>query len=353
MGRSPVMVVRSCAAGKAHHGGWRRSRQIDELLASAGLAAEVCTLHPDRGFDPRGLKDIVAVGPRAWNWSNLVAATARSHGLRSALRQRRAALVEMPHNAVIERVTADRCEVRIAVPHNVESFNEHRVRSWRARDPVARVAVEVQMLRRYDAVFTIAIEEYWLMANAGLDAHFLPYTPPRETMTWLESLRVARAASAPRGGNDVVVLGTAQVRHAEATVRLVQVLHAAGIRPVVVGYNTTALSSRLGCQADVRGAVSEEALFTLLARCRAVAIHQTGGGGALTRIVELGHAGVPVVAAGVAGRSMHGWRHLTWVHDVGDIPAVLPEPGTTVTAVDPWQAMRQAAERRMVAWLGG
>lgn len=280
-------------------------------------------------------------------------ALARTRHLHAHLARGCSALVETPHNPVIERLTAGRCRVRIAVPQNIEAFNKSARRRGQACDRAASLADEVRVLRRYDAVFTIAIEEYWLLANAGLDAHFLPYAPPRDTMAWLHALRMARARGMPHEGDEVIVFGTAQARHDEATVRLVQVLHAAGMRPVVVGYDTARLGSRLGPQADLRGAVSTEALFALLARCRAVAIFQTGGGGALTRIVELGHAGVPVVAAGVAGRSMHGWNHLRWVDDVGEIPEVIPEPGTTVAAVDPWQMVRQAAEQRVLAWLAG
>lgn len=195
-----VVVVRPYACGEMRHGGWRRSRQIDELLASAGMAADVCATGRASGFDPRGMRDIARAGPRAWTWSHL------------SLRYR---------------------------------------------------------------------------------------------------------------------------------------------RPAVVGYTTAALRPRLGARADVQGAISAEALSALLARCRGVAIFQTGGGGALTRIVELGHAGVPVVAAGLAARSMHGWRHLTWVDEVGEIPEALPTPGMTPAAVDPWQVVRQQAERRMLAWLVG
>lgn len=348
-----VIVVRPLAIGGMRHGGTRRSQQIDELLASARMPAAVCTMDRANCFDPRGLPSIAAAGPRAWTWANLLDATARSRSLRAALGYHRSALVEMPHNPVVERITAGRCRVRIAMPQNIESFNEQRMRNWRARDRAACVANEVRVLRRYDAVFTIAIEEYWLLANAGLEAHFLPYTPPHDTLAWLHRLRVAREGGPPHDGGEVVVLGTVQDRHTEATVRLVKVLHAAGLQPVVVGYGTEKLRPRLDGWADLRGAISMEELFSLLSRCRAVAIYQSAGGGALTRIVELGHAGVPVVAAGVAGRTMHGWQHLTWVGDVGEIPAALPEPGMTVAAVDPWLAVRQSAEQKMLAWLAG
>jgi hypothetical protein len=353
MAASAVMVVRPSASGSLRHGGTRRSQQIDELLASAGVPAAVCTMDRATCFDPRGLSSIAAVGPRAWTWSNLLDATARSRSLRAALPGHRSALVEVPQNPIIERITAGRCRVRIAVPQNIESFNEQWVRNWRTRDRGAGVANEVRVLGRYDAVFTIAIEEYWLLANAGCEAHFLPYTPPRDVLDWLNALREVREGGPPHEGGEVVVFGTIQPRHVEATVRLVKVLHAAGLRPVVVGYGTETLAAQLRPWADLRGAIPTEALFTLLVRCRAVAVFQTGGGGALTRIVELGHAGVPVVAAGVAGRSMHGWQHLTWVDEVSEIPAVLPAPGTTIAAVDPWDSVRQGAERRMLAWLIG
>ncbi len=352
MGPPTVMIVRPWGIGGPRHGGWRRSEQIDELLASAGVVTDVCTRDRASGFDPRGLLSILSAGPRAWTLTNVRDATARTRSLRAAIRHHRSTLIEMPHNPVIERITAGRCRVRIAIPHNIESFNEHRMRNWQARDRAACVANEVRVLRRYDAVFTIATEEHWLLANAGIEAHFLPYTPTRDTMAWLQSLRMARVGGSPHTG-EIVVFGTAQARHAEATGRLVKVLHAAGLRPVVVGYHTEMLGTRLGRWAELLGAISTEALFSLLARCRAVAIFQSGGGGALTRIVELGHAGVPVVAAGIAARSTHGWQHLTWVGDVEEIPAALPEPGVAVATVDPWQAVRQASERRLLAWLAG
>jgi hypothetical protein len=348
-----VTVVRPWAAGGLRHGGWRRSQQIDELLASAGVAFDVCTTVPATTFDPRGLTSLLRAGPRAWNRSNFIDAVSRTRPLQTTLPDGRPALVEMPHNPVIEQITATRCPVRIAVPQNIESFNEPAVRSWRLPDRGARAAAEIRVLARYDAVFTIALEECWLLANAGLDARFLPYSPPRLVVEWLQRLRMSRVSRAPHQDDEVVVLGTAQARHAEATVRLVGVLQSAGLRPVVVGYNTASLLARLGDRADLRGEISTEHLFALLARCRAVTIFQSGGGGALTRIIELGHAGVPVVVAGVAGRSMYGWQHLTWVHDVDAIPDALPEPGTTISAVDPWETIRHAAEQRLLAWLAG
>lgn len=348
-----IVVVRPWASGGQRHGGWRRSQQIDELLAAAGTTFEICATVPATSFDPRGIPCLLRAGPRAWNYANLVDAVSRSRSLQTKLRDGCSALVEMPHNPVVERITATRCPVRIAIPQNIESFNDLEVLSWWARDRAARAADEIRVLGRYDTVFTIAVEECWLLANAGLDAHFLPYSPPRLIAEWLQRLRMTRLSRAPRQDDEIVVLGTAQARHADATVRLVDVLQSAGLRPVVVGYNMTSLPPRLRDRADLRGAISTEALFELLARCRAVAIFQTGGGGALTRIVELGHAGVPVVAAGVAGRSMYGWQHLTWVHDVDAIPDALPDPGTTITAVDPWETIRHASEQRLLACLAG
>lgn len=348
-----VTVVRPWAADGLRHGGWRRSQQIDELLASAGVGFDVCTTVPAKNFDPRGFLPLLRAGPRAWNHSNLIDAVSRTRRLRETLPHDCPALVEMPHNPVIEQITATRCTVRVAIPQNIESFNEPAVRSWRMPDRGARAAAEIRLLACYDAVFTIALEECWLLANAGLDARFLPYSPPRLVAEWLRRLRMSRASRAAHPDDEVVVLGTAQARHAEATVRLVGVLQAAGLRPVVVGYNTASLLARLGDRADLRGEISTEHLFALLTRCRAVTIFQSGGGGALTRIVELGHAGVPVVVAGVAGRSMYGWQHLTWVNDVEAIPDALPEPGTTISAVDPWESIRHAEEQRLLACLMG
>jgi hypothetical protein len=348
-----VIIVRPWSAGGRRHGGWRRSRQIEELLAAAGRAFDVGTTVPAATVDLRGLPHLLRAGPRAWNRATFLDAISRSRLLHADIGNGRPALVEMPHNRVIERLTAARCPVRIALPQNIEAFNEAARRSWWPRDRGGSAADEMRVLGRYDAVFTIAVEECWLLANAGIEAHFLPYSPPQETAEWLHGLRSIRLSRAPDDTDEVVVLGTAQARHADATVKLVHVLQSAGLRPVVVGYGTAALRSRIGEQATLRGELSADDLQTLLARCRAVAIFQAGGGGALTRIVELGHAGVPVVAAGVAGRSMYGWQHLTWVHDVGAIPDALPAPGATISAVDPWEAQRQASTQRLLAWLAG
>lgn len=319
----------------------------------AGMAFDVCTTVRATAVDLRGIPHLLRAGPRAWNRTNFLDAVSRSRSLHAFLGDGRSALVEMPHNPVIERLTAGRCPVRIALPQNIEAFNESSGRSWWPSDRVRNAADEMRVLSHYDAVFTIAVEECWLLANMGIEAHFLPYSPPREVAEWLQVLRSTRLARFPDDNDEVVVLGTAQERHAEATVRLVRVLQSAGLRPVVVGYGTTSLRPRIGDRANLVGEISADRLQALLARCRAVAIVQYGGGGALTRIVELGHAGVPVVAAGVAARSMYGWQHLTWVQDVGLIPDALPMPGTTIRAADPWDAIRLASAQRLLTWLAG
>jgi hypothetical protein len=349
----PVVVVRPWSSGELRHGGWRRSRQLDELLAAAGIAFDVCAPVPAATLDGRGIPHWLRAGPRAWNRSGFLDAVSRSRSLHTGLGAGRSALVEMPHNPVIERLTAARCPVRIALPQNIEAFNEPLARSWWPRDRGGEAAAEMRVLRRYDAVFTIAVEECWLLANMGIEAHFLPYAPPQEIAERLHSIRSTRLARAADDTDEVVVLGTAQARHAEATVTLVGVLHAAGLRPVVVGYGVMSLRPQIGDRADLRGEIADDHLHALLARCRAVAIFQHGGGGALTRIVELGHAGVPVVVAGVAGRSMYGWQHLTWVHDVAAIPDAIPPPGTTILADDPWEAIRRASVERLLTWLAG
>jgi hypothetical protein len=348
-----VIIVRPWSAGGRRHGGWRRSRQIEELLAAAGTAFDVGTTLPAARVDVRGVPHLLRAGPRAWNRANFLDAVSRSRSLHTALGDGRSVLVEMPHNPVIERLTAARCPVRIALPQNIEAFNESAGRSSWPRDRGSKAAAEVRVLSRYDAVFTIAVEEYWLLNNVGIEAHFLPYSPPQEVATWLQCVRSTRLSRAPDDNDEVVVMGTAQARHADATVKLVRTLRSAGLRPVLVGYGTPSLRSRIGEQANLLGEISEDHLQALLARCRAVAIFQHGGGGALTRIVDLGHAGVPVVAAGVAARSMYGWQHLTWVQDVGAVPDALPAPGTTIRAADPWETLRLASTRRLLSWLAG
>jgi glycosyltransferase involved in cell wall biosynthesis len=192
----------------------------------------------------------------------------------------------------------------VAMPQNFEVF-------WKGEDIFlnrsywAGIRFESELLRMAAHVFTISHEEQFILANLKIRADCLPYYPPAEQVAWLDSIRREREATERE---DFVVFianfeGEASVHGLREFVA--KFLPPVNSRPrlVLIGWRSEMLRLELGADVGVLGGVSREKLFELFVRAKAMVVHQSYGGGALTRIPEALIAGLPVIANTFAARS--------------------------------------------------
>jgi hypothetical protein len=217
-----------------------------------------------------------------------------------------------------------------------------------APEPGADFTREVRGLVHSDSVFTISLEERWLLRLFGCSADYLPYFPPAAVE---ESLLRARQNRRPAADAPILLLGSVtnpQTRTGlEHQLRLLRAAAPALDRRVILaGNGTQDLAPLAGANIEVRGAVSDEDLTTLMAETAVLWTHQAAGTGALTRVAECLIAGLPVAGSGVALRSTSHLSDVYAVETVDDLRRLLPTlPRVAVRPLPPSQAEREFAEK--------
>lgn len=191
----------------------------------------------------------------------------------------------------------------IATPHNLDVL-------WKGKDVILNqsfwkgMRFETDLLRMAAHVFTISHEEQFLLANLRIRVDCLPYYPPADQVTWLESIRAQRSGTGRE--NYVVFIANFLNESSAHGLRdcLARFLPPAAKRPrfVLVGWKSEPMANDLP-GVEFAGGVSREKLAELFAGAKAMVVHQTYGGGALTRIPEALIAGMPVIANTFAARS--------------------------------------------------
>lgn len=234
----------------------------------------------------------------------------------------------------------------IALPQNLEVL-------WIGKDFLLNRSFwkgfefEVDVLRSAKAVFTISYEEQFVLANLGLQADVLPYYPPLDQLKRLAAIRERRATR--ESVKSVLVIGSAQYPPTrdgllEITGALAPLFdHRSSARVIVAGRGSEGLRSLLPGFVEVLGTVSHDELTTLMCNASAILVHQSYGGGALTRIPDALVAGIPVLANSFAARSA---RHYAGVH-VYENAAELHELIHTDLPTPPSPPRPVAAEQRL------
>jgi glycosyltransferase involved in cell wall biosynthesis len=166
----------------------------------------------------------------------------------------------------------------------------------------------------------------------GVDAHVLPYHPPRKERAHLLEIRRRRAAGNEEGGF-LLALGTMGAATAEVGLRgLLQLPNLDGLLAsqdlaiVVAGYGSDRLRADWGTpRVSFEGSVSDGRRDELMANARALLVYGVPATGALTRIPEALIAGLPVVATRHAARGAEAYLGVHIYDDVDDLAAVLRE----------------------------
>ena len=188
----------------------------------------------------------------------------------------------------------------IGVPHNIESLVNSQ--------SIDQLSYELSTLIKCDSVFAISKEETWLLRLFGVEAHYLPYYPPKEVENYLHSIKDARRATIIHECNKIIMLGSAT--NIPTRLGMQSLINFASkqnlqFELIVAGYGTMDLQVSPHPRINLKGAISNEELKELLIDSDAILIYQPPTTGALTRIPEMLVAGIPIIANFDAVRNYH------------------------------------------------
>ena len=186
------------------------------------------------------------------------------------------------------------------MPHNIESLA--RSKSFEAFEE------EVVNLRYCDAVFAISKEETWLLRLWGINAHYLPYYPPKQVESFLLAIRQKRELRNPNLRKKFSLLGSA-INIPTRSGMQTMVDHASNQKLsfdlMVAGYGTESLKRVTHPHISFLGTLSNEELEKMLVETDGIIVYQPPTTGALTKIPEMLIAGIPVFVNFDAARDYH------------------------------------------------
>lgn len=177
----------------------------------------------------------------------------------------------------------------IGLPHNVESLV--------LNGTTGALASEVENLKLCDAVFVISKEETWLLRLLGIKADYFPYYPVKDSASFLLSVRKKREGRQTGPNKRFLLLGSATNRPTRIGMQtFLDYLGtvSSSFQLYVAGYGTESLCIPETTNIIFQGAISNDLLYRDLCEIDAVLVYQPPTTGALTRIIEMLVAGIPV-----------------------------------------------------------
>lgn len=219
----------------------------------------------------------------------------------------------------------------IACCHNLESLCPPQVNRSHQR---SLLQSEVEALSACDLVVTISREEAVLLENLGVRVLFLPYYPPRAIEARLASIRENRLRSERLKG--VLFLGNmGNLATRDSAVDFLTRSECSraveDLMFIVGGFGTEQLRNEpVSGKVDIEGTLTDARLDAILSEVRASVIYQKFGSGALTKVVEMLFAGVPVLGNSHALRTHYNLEgvveyrslaHLRQILHGGEFPA--------------------------------
>ena len=202
----------------------------------------------------------------------------------------------------------------IGFPHNIESLvNENSSQ---------KLQREIENLKLCDLVFAISKEETWLLRLMGVNAHYLPYYPPREVMTFLEEIRRKRDSRVANNIKHFLILGSAtNLPTQKGMISIIDYITKKdfNFKISVAGYRTEILKQPSNPNVDFLGTLSLSDFGEQLVKTDAILIFQPPTSGALTRIPEMLIAGVPVFVNFDASRNYHNVEDVVLYHSFDDL----------------------------------
>jgi len=197
----------------------------------------------------------------------------------------------------------------IAMPHNLESLVPSQKSLVTNKEGLEWLEEEIDLLKFCSIIFTISMEEQWLLSLLKLKAVYLPYFPVPELEEFLLNIRTKRSKKSKNGY--FLMLGTAlNPPTKQGFIDFINYFNTSKsqIKLIVAGYATEMLLKEMDIdpkKIELIGSVSNERLEDLLFHCKALIVNQRPSSGALTKLQEMRIAGIPVIANHSSLRSYH------------------------------------------------
>lgn len=322
------------------HGGERRAAQLAEWCDQHGIERYYYPLQGRMGW--RNMIWSIQLVLQAYGWTLLRHPKSLWRAFRFISYNYALNLKEFfnrPENTLLIEGTIEEFQVMftlakrydkevIAFPHNLESLVPKTKYVIGKGEKFAAFSNEIQCLQFCKAVYCIAEEETWLLRLWGINAHYLPYYPPKETQTYLLSIRKDREQQ-PSSHKCILMAGSAlNGPTAQGMQQLMNYWHHIdGYELRVAGYGT---SENLSCPEQenvvLLGTLTDEQMREEMVRCNALLIMQPPTTGALTRIQEALMAGMPVIANDNAVRSYRRTQGVYEYRKLDDLSSILQTP---------------------------
>lgn len=226
----------------------------------------------------------------------------------------------------------------VAVPHNIESLvSNNRLFGSNLTSP-RWFKKEIDYLSKCDHIFTISLEDQWLLGLYNLESEFLEYH--------LSNLDTEKAIEISQIRNDsdqrehLLMLGTAHnMPTLEGMVAVIEsfLKYKWPFNIRIAGFGTEKLHElypSLPKNIQVLGTLNKEELQTEFICTKAVLVYQKSGTGFLTRLKELAIMGIPIIANNTSLRSFYGNKGVYGINSLEELPQVfnqeLSSPITTV-----------------------
>lgn len=239
----------------------------------------------------------------------------------------------------------------IALPHNLESLliDNHSFTS-NVNSP-NWFTEELKYLRYPNKVFTISLEERWLLSIYGIEVDYLPYYPTIAVNAYLLNIRAEREKNKKSGTTKkILLLGTFYNKPTmQGYVDLLsQSEKFKDIIFNVAGFGSEILKSYNSSNIKIWGSVDTTLLRELLIENDIVILNQPPTSGSLTKIPELLIAGIPIAANHNASRSFYGVNGMHTYHNYQELIDLIHaiSPATPDIPAPP-----VAAEKRFVDYI--
>ena len=230
----------------------------------------------------------------------------------------------------------------IVLPHNLESLVKNRKSAVSGLESPDWFNEELSFLKLCDTVFTISLEDQWLLSLHGIFANYLEYLPSASVID--QSINIASYRKKHQVDNFYLMLGTAHNIPTSDGMRTIInyfIKHQLKLNLVIAGFGTELLAEQfksLPQNIKIIGSVDQKNFNDLLKKCKALLIYQTNASGLLTRIPEFMIAGIPIVANNISLRSFHNLKGLHTLNHLGVLKhlnaLVLESQQTDVEAIN-------------------
>lgn len=194
----------------------------------------------------------------------------------------------------------------IGLPHNLESLVPNQKSTISGIISPLWFDEEITSLKICETVYCISREEQWLLNLNGIKAKYLPYYPSFSVLENCKKTKIGRASTNKdffltigTAINPPTMLGFLEIMKLYSTVEDAPELRIGGFETELLNnYPESKLKN-----IKILGSLTKEDLEYNLLHCKAILIHQFPSTGALTKIPELLHSGIPILCNEISNRN--------------------------------------------------